>query len=334
MIAVFQDRIISPFIILICAALTDFFDGLIARRWKMQTRIGRMLDPIADKIFIFFAILSLLIRFQLPIWIALIIIVRDLIILTGSIIYLYKNKSKVLKPIFLGKLTTFLQMASIIFFVLNIPYIIKYTILILAVILTVISGIIYILKGYYLIFHKTRRTRRSQKINLPNKITILRILFIPIFIAFLLSDLSYRITAATILFILLASSDALDGYLARKMQAITTFGKLIDPLADKLLVSAALIFLIGQGIRPWMAYTILAREFVITGIRMIAITKGVVLPSRISGKIKTFVQVVAITSVMLRFTYSWHLMVLAVAITVYSGIEYIWVTRHLFKELA
>ena len=103
-----------------------------------------------------------------------------------------------------------------------------------------------------------------------NQITIIRVLLIPIFVLFLLSDLPYREYFAAFIFIVLSLSDALDGYIARKRKEVTEIGKIIDPIADKLLIAAALIFLINRGVEAWMAIAILAREVIITAIRLIA----------------------------------------------------------------
>ncbi len=251
MVAVFRGLYKEAFIIILIATLTDFLDGHIARIWKMQTRIGKMLDPLADKVVILCGVIALLIKFNFPIWIGVLIILRDFMILLAAIIYLSKNKKKILKPNLLGKITTFFQMSAVVLFILNINNTIKTTVVFLALFFTLASWIVYMIKGYNLFFNKRKR---EPKINLPNKITILRITFIPIFVVFLLSDTQFnKEIIATTIFIILALSDALDGYIARKRRQITNFGKLIDPLADKLLVSAALIFLIGRGIEPWMA---------------------------------------------------------------------------------
>ncbi|MCK5282981.1 MAG: CDP-diacylglycerol--glycerol-3-phosphate 3-phosphatidyltransferase [Nanoarchaeota archaeon] len=334
MIEVFNGNYRIAFVIIFIAILTDFLDGHIARIWKMQTRLGKMLDPAADKIIIFFAIITLMIKFGFPPLLGIIIIARDLMFVPGSILFLYRNKNKVLVPNLLGKISTFFQMASILFYILYIATerinIVFINILLgITLFITLFSLVVYFIKGHRLFYGK-----RKSRINLPNKITLIRIALIPIFIAFLLSSIRFKEIVAAIIFILLALSDALDGYLARKRGQITSFGKLIDPLADKLLVTSALIFLIGKGIEPWMAYTIIAREFAVTGVRMIAATKNQILPARKSGKVKTVVQVVAITAVLLNISFSNQFMIIAVIVTVYSGIEYIWIGRHLFKELA
>ena len=326
-IAILRDRYAIGIIILTIAILTDFIDGRVAKIWKMQTRLGKMLDPLADKVIIIFALLVFMIKFEFPIWIGLLVISRDLILLTGGILFLYRNRQKTLIPNLLGKITTFMQMSTILAYILPIHDAIKQAMLWLTVLVTLVSAAAYFIKGYYLF------VRQPSLLNLPNTITLARILFIPIFIAFLMSDIPYKEIIVAFIFIILALSDALDGYLARKNKQVTNFGKLVDPLADKLLISAALIFLIGKGIQPWMAFVIIAREFAVTFLRTIAMARNITLPARSSGKFKTITQVVAITAVLLHFPFASELMIIAVIITVYSGVEYFWQGRNFFKEV-
>jgi CDP-diacylglycerol--glycerol-3-phosphate 3-phosphatidyltransferase len=168
--------------------------------------------------------------------------------------------------------------------------------------------------------------------NIPNKITILRIMLIPVFIVLLYIKVRYIEYIAASVFIILALTDALDGYLARKNKQITKLGKFIDPLADKLLVSAALIFLIGRGVPSWMAFIIIAREFAITGLRLTASARNITLAATKWGKIKTISQIVAIVAVIIEFPYSWHLLLIAVILTVISGLDYFKKTRIIFRE--
>src|SRR3989338_5949237 len=151
----------------------------------------------------------------------------------------------------------------------------------------------------------------------PNQITFIRILLIPIFVIFLLMDLPYKDYIAAFIFIVLSLSDALDGYIARKHRQITKIGKLIDPIADKLLIAAALIFLIGR-IQLWMAVIIISRELIITVARILFLPKKVVIPASILGKIKTIVQIIAIVAVILNMPFNWWLMLAAVIITIVS----------------
>lgn len=166
--------------------------------------------------------------------------------------------------------------------------------------------------------------------NLPNKLTILRIILIPVFIIILMKEYYY---ISGILFVTASITDALDGYLARKYNLITDFGKIIDPLADKLLITSALICLVQLGgVAGWLAIVILAREFVITGLRSVAAREGIIIVAERSGKIKTVLQMLALSVILLRhwpfsiFTdlpIGDYLLWLAVCMTLYSGIEYI-----------
>jgi len=158
----------------------------------------------------------------------------------------------------------------------------------------------------------------------PNQITIIRVLLIPIFIYFLLSDLPYRDYIAAFIFIILSLSDALDGYIARKKQQITSLGKLLDPIADKLLISAALIFLVAvERIQLWMAVIIIVREIVITVARLFFLPKRGVISASYLGKVKTISQIIAILAVILDLPFNWGLMLIAVIITVVSGLDYL-----------
>jgi CDP-diacylglycerol--glycerol-3-phosphate 3-phosphatidyltransferase len=144
-------------------------------------------------------------------------------------------------------------------------------------------------------------------------------------------EIPYRNYIAAFIFIILSLSDALDGYIARKKHQTTAFGKIIDPIADKLLISAALIFLIGRGVPAWMAVTIIAREWLITLLRLIVMSKHVIPASKL-GKIKTITQTIAILAVILNFPFNWHLMLAAVIITVASGLEYLIKARNMLDE--
>jgi CDP-diacylglycerol--glycerol-3-phosphate 3-phosphatidyltransferase len=131
--------------------------------------------------------------------------------------------------------------------------------------------------------------------NLANKLTILRIILVPIFLIFIAIKMPYGTIIATLVFIIAALTDKLDGYIARSRNQITRFGKLMDPLADKLLVTAALVSLVELQIIPaWAAIIIIAREFAVTGLRSIAAAEGIVIAASWWGKIKTVVQIIAI----------------------------------------
>ena len=128
-----------------------------------------------------------------------------------------------------------------------------------------------------------------------NKITMVRILMIPFFIYFALQYDKTSLIIALVLFCLASVTDFIDGYIARKYNQITDFGKFVDPLADKLLVTAALLIFIEKGIFPaWMVFIVLAREFIITSLRNVAAAKGKVLAASWTGKVKTCVQIAGI----------------------------------------
>ncbi|MBX4147599.1 CDP-diacylglycerol--glycerol-3-phosphate 3-phosphatidyltransferase [Paenibacillus sp. FSL W7-1279] len=190
--------------------------------------------------------------------------------------------------------------------------------------------------------------------NLPNRITLARICLIPVMMIFLLVDfdfypapivwndfvLPYNQLIAALIFILAASTDGIDGYLARKNNMVTNLGKLLDPLADKLLVAAILISLVEMGkCESWIAVVIISREFAVTGLRQIALLEGSVVAAGQSGKIKTVIQIVAIVAllinnfpfVFLGIPFDVIAIWAAAMITIYSGIEYFVQNRHLLK---
>lgn len=192
--------------------------------------------------------------------------------------------------------------------------------------------------------------------NLPNKITISRIILVPIFMIFiipipdatvnfpLLSFLKDEMLAinkfinevgnyvAAVLFIVAASTDGVDGYIARKHKLITAFGKFLDPIADKLLITAALIALVQRDVvTGWAAMIIISRELLVTGMRLVAAAEGQVIAANKSGKIKMVFQTVAVSVALLNnFPFSLftdikidaYLMFIAVIVTIYSGIDF------------
>ena len=124
--------------------------------------------------------------------------------------------------------------------------------------------------------------------NLPNKLTILRMVLAPLFLAAALTSLPHRFLLAAILFAAASVTDFLDGRLARKLGQVTVFGQLIDTMADKMLITAALLaFLVLGWCNVWIVMTVLAREFLITSLRLISATQGVVIPANAWGKLKT-----------------------------------------------
>ncbi|OLS01775.1 CDP-diacylglycerol--glycerol-3-phosphate 3-phosphatidyltransferase [Tissierella creatinophila] len=173
--------------------------------------------------------------------------------------------------------------------------------------------------------------------NLPNKITFSRVLLVPIFIIMFYIDIPNNQIYAGIIFIIAALTDTLDGYLARKNAQITNLGKFIDPLADKLLVSAALILLVESGAIPgWVVVTIIAREFTITGFRIIAASEGVNIAASSLGKFKTITQLIAIILLLFnniffeKFNIPMDQIFLYISLifTVLSGYDYIYKNRH------
>lgn len=190
--------------------------------------------------------------------------------------------------------------------------------------------------------------------NLANKLTLLRIVLIPFFIVcfyipnlvFNTIDLNhyqipYAYIIALVIFLIAAITDFIDGYIARKYNMITDFGKFMDPLADKLLVTAALLMLLEHTlVSGWVVFIILAREFIVTGFRMLAASKGIVIAAGWLGKIKTVAQFIMISTLLL-LNYPFELLnlpvdqifvALAVILTIASGIEYIYQNRQILKD--
>lgn len=163
--------------------------------------------------------------------------------------------------------------------------------------------------------------------NTPNKLTILRVVLIPVFIIFMLYEITpFARFIALGIFVLAFFTDFLDGYLARKNEQVTNFGKIIDPLADKILVMAALVCLnVLDVVSPWVTIVILAREFMVSGIRIAAASEGTVIAASKWGKVKTIWQFVAIcVALLLGCGLITDIgMWIAVALTVISGVDYI-----------
>jgi CDP-diacylglycerol--glycerol-3-phosphate 3-phosphatidyltransferase len=167
--------------------------------------------------------------------------------------------------------------------------------------------------------------------NLPNKITIIRVFMIPIFLIFMLFEqIPYGRYIAAVIFTLAAITDAIDGYIARKNNLVTNFGKFMDPVADKLLVCSALICLVeSHKIPGWVAIIIIAREFIISGFRLIASDNGVVLAAGWWGKIKTNVQIVMSVMLIVDLDFAFINVLelisiyLALALTIISMMDYL-----------
>ena len=177
--------------------------------------------------------------------------------------------------------------------------------------------------------------------NLPNKLTIFRVILIPFFVIFLLLDASnqtYRYIADAI-FSIASLTDMLDGKIARKYNLVTNFGKFMDPLADKLLVSAAMICLIATGqLAAWIVIIIISREFIISGFRLVASDNGIVIAASYWGKFKTVFQmlmiIVLIANINLPFfaVLGTILTYVALILTIVSLIDYIAKNKDVLKE--
>ena len=168
-----------------------------------------------------------------------------------------------------------------------------------------------------------------MSMNLPNKLTMFRVVLIPVFIVVLMSGLIAEPASryiAVIIFCVASFTDYLDGHIARKYNLVTNFGKFMDPLADKLLVSAAMICMIELGMLPaWVVIIIISREFIITGFRLIAAEGGLVIAASWWGKITTVTQMAMIILMLLGVNkvIGTILVVLATIFTVVSGVDYI-----------
>ena len=174
-------------------------------------------------------------------------------------------------------------------------------------------------------------------LNVPNVLTLLRILLVPVLVVALLSATPNGSALAAAVFALAALTDGLDGYIARSRKDITTFGKVMDPIADKLLIAAALITLVSlHRVAAWVAMVIIAREFAVSGLRIAAGQQGVVIPASPLGKLKTVVQVAAILAVIATGDQgAWWAQVLlyiSVVVTVVSGADYFLNFRRRIEE--
>ena len=169
--------------------------------------------------------------------------------------------------------------------------------------------------------------------NLPNKITIFRVILIPVFLfVYLTSPFEVEVVNAWValaLFSVAAATDALDGYLARKLKLVTNFGKLMDPLADKLLVCAALVAFAASGTLPaWAVIVMISREFYVSGLRQLALEQNVVLSASNGAKFKTITQMVLVIYVMLPVyalvipVVVWAVLFVAVVSSVLSAVDY------------
>lgn len=192
--------------------------------------------------------------------------------------------------------------------------------------------------------------------NLANKLTMIRIFLVPVFLVFItVTEIPYGSIIATVVFIIASLTDQLDGYIARSRNQITNFGKFMDPLADKLLVTAALVSLVELNlVAGWAVVVILAREFAVSGLRTLAASDGIVIAASWWGKIKTVTQIIAILLLLLKvnintsvnainfinsnsflngfFTYVPEtIMFIAVLITIVSGVDYFVKNKHVIS---
>ncbi|MGN1400375.1 MAG: CDP-diacylglycerol--glycerol-3-phosphate 3-phosphatidyltransferase [Bacillus sp. (in: firmicutes)] len=189
--------------------------------------------------------------------------------------------------------------------------------------------------------------------NLPNKITISRICLIPFFLIIMLVDFGWgnlqlgseaipvKDLVGAIIFIFASVTDWVDGYYARKYNLVTNLGKFLDPLADKLLVSAALIVLVEMGLAPsWIVIIIISREFAVTGLRLILAGTGEVVAANMLGKIKTWTQIIAISALLLHnlpfayidFPFATIALWVSMFFTIWSGWDYFALNKEVFKN--
>ncbi len=183
--------------------------------------------------------------------------------------------------------------------------------------------------------------------NIPNILSLLRVFLAPLVLIFLtfkftypvytVEELELRVTFGDILagtvFILAALTDTADGYIARKKGMVTNLGKFIDPVADKVLVMAALISLVElQRIPAWIVVVILSRDLIVTGVRMVAAAEGVVIAASRGGKLKTVFQIVAISRLIFNLPFGIEVMWAAMILTVWSGMDYLIKGKKLFTD--
>ena len=176
--------------------------------------------------------------------------------------------------------------------------------------------------------------------NIANKLTVLRMIMVPIYVlVFTLVPEPWNRYLAFILFAAASYTDHLDGKLARERNLITNFGKFMDPLADKLLVMSALICFVENGqLAGWILIIIVAREFIISGFRLVAASSGIVIAAGIWGKLKTVAQMIMVLLMILNFDWGWYqvliqiFVVLSVLLTIISLVDYIWNNRKVLTE--
>ena len=180
--------------------------------------------------------------------------------------------------------------------------------------------------------------------NLPNKLTVARVIAVPFFVAaYMLGTMTVScFWIALVIFIVASFTDMLDGKIARKRNLVTNFGKIMDPLADKILVYSALCLMVADGTVPgWMFIVILAREFAVSGMRTVAASEGIVVAAGMTGKIKTVLQMVAIPVLILAHALPQYSIIMLIGMivfwaslvmTIWSGIEYIVKNKQVFSQ--
>lgn len=199
-----------------------------------------------------------------------------------------------------------------------------------------------------------------MKMNLANKLTIFRMILVPIMVIFAylpiggdVYGIAIPMIIMDVIFIIASITDKLDGYIARSRNQVTTFGKFLDPLADKILVLTAMVILVEKAKLPaWIPVIVLAREFIVSGFRLVAVEKGgIVIAASVWGKLKTVTQMIALIFAFVDvggfFTFvsggltgghlviniiSSVMMVISTVATIFSGWNYVWGGRNLFKE--
>jgi CDP-diacylglycerol---glycerol-3-phosphate 3-phosphatidyltransferase len=174
-------------------------------------------------------------------------------------------------------------------------------------------------------------------LNLPNALTLIRILLVPVVVVALTVEMPAGSTIAAVVFAIAALTDGLDGYIARTRHSVTTFGKVMDPVADKLMIAAALISLVSlDKLAAWVAMVIIAREFAVSGLRIAAGQQGVVIPASALGKLKTIVQVAAVLALIAASdsdaVWVQVLVYAMVLVTVVSGADYFLNFRRKLEE--
>ena len=178
----------------------------------------------------------------------------------------------------------------------------------------------------------------SRSVTIPDQLTVARALSVPVVVTLFAWPFPNHAYWATALFIVAMATDQIDGWLARRWNQTSAFGSLLDPIADKVLVMAALAMLIAEGVAPaWMVAAILAREFLISGLRLAAIEKGVVIAARDLGKLKTWAQALAVAVGGLAAAgawsddLAWWVLLVAVVLTWASGLDYARVAPRLLR---